>query len=59
MAIPGGGSFPEGMRVLVVDDEPLCLMILDRMLRQCKYNGKKLCLDFDSSPSLHLGSSSA
>ncbi|KAH9530959.1 hypothetical protein CY35_19G011300 [Sphagnum magellanicum] len=37
MAIPLG-TFPEGLRVLVVDDEPLCLMILDRMLRQCKYN---------------------
>ncbi|CAK9212326.1 unnamed protein product [Sphagnum troendelagicum] len=37
MSIPLG-TFPEGLRVLVVDDEPLCLMILDRMLRQCKYN---------------------
>ncbi len=43
MAIPLG-TFPEGLRVLVVDDEPLCLMILDRMLRQCKYNGKCFCL---------------
>ena len=32
--------FPAGMRVLVVDDDPLCLMILDRMLRQCSYNGE-------------------
>ncbi|GJP63741.1 hypothetical protein CLOP_g20791 [Closterium sp. NIES-67] len=25
------------MRVLVVDDDPLCLMILERMLRRCNY----------------------
>eukprot|EP00897_Mesotaenium_endlicherianum_P006872 jgi/Mesen1/6212/ME000320S05406 len=30
-------SFPAGLRVLVVDDDPLCLMILERMLRQCSY----------------------
>ncbi|KAH9317187.1 hypothetical protein KI387_018956, partial [Taxus chinensis] len=29
---------PKGLKVLVVDDDPLCLMVLDRMLRQCDYN---------------------
>lgn len=28
---------PAGLHVLVVDDDPLCLMVLDRMLRQCNY----------------------
>ncbi|MCO5610095.1 hypothetical protein L7F22_064330 [Adiantum nelumboides] len=33
------GSFsPAGLHVLVVDDDPLCLMVLERMLRQCSYN---------------------
>eukprot|EP00250_Pteridium_aquilinum_P019551 c24473_g2_i1 orf=512-2824(-) len=30
-------SFPVGLRVLVVDDDPICLLILDRMLRHCQY----------------------
>lgn len=29
---------PKGLKVLVVDDDPLCLMVLERMLRQCDYN---------------------
>lgn len=29
---------PRGMKILVVDDDPLCLMVLERMLRQCDYN---------------------
>ncbi|CAM6049402.1 unnamed protein product [Sphagnum compactum] len=37
----GGGDsvdeFPAGLRVLVVDDDPICLMILERMLHQCSY----------------------
>ena len=32
--------FPVGMRVLVVDDDPLCLMIMERMLRRCSYSGE-------------------
>ncbi|KAH7447784.1 hypothetical protein KP509_01G121500 [Ceratopteris richardii] len=33
------GSFsPAGLHVLVVDDDPLCLMVLERMLKQCSYN---------------------
>ncbi|XP_010259415.1 PREDICTED: two-component response regulator ARR2-like isoform X2 [Nelumbo nucifera] len=30
-------QFPAGLRVLVVDDDPTCLRILDRMLRNCLY----------------------
>lgn len=32
-------QFPAGLRVLVVDDDPTCLMILERMLRACLYEG--------------------
>eukprot|EP00249_Psilotum_nudum_P024199 c29120_g3_i1 orf=1-330(-) len=37
--VEGGndGQFPAGLRVLVVDDDPICLMILERMLQQCLY----------------------
>ncbi|XP_010268091.1 PREDICTED: two-component response regulator ARR2-like isoform X2 [Nelumbo nucifera] len=30
-------QFPAGLRVLVVDDDPTCLRILDKMLRNCLY----------------------
>lgn len=33
-------QFPAGLRVLVVDDDPTCLMILEKMLRTCLYEGK-------------------
>ena len=33
-------EFPIGLRVLVVDDDPICLLILDRMLQRCRYKGK-------------------
>lgn len=33
-------DFPEGLRVLVVDDDTICLRILERMLLECRYNGK-------------------
>jgi hypothetical protein len=41
-----GGSvdeFPAGLRVLVVDDDPICLMILELMLHQRSYHGPLLC----------------
>ncbi|XP_010487556.1 PREDICTED: two-component response regulator ARR1-like [Camelina sativa] len=42
----GGGEtvvemFPSGLRVLVVDDDPTCLMILERMLMSCLYEVTK------------------
>jgi two-component response regulator (ARR-B family) len=37
-------QFPVGMKVLVVDDDPLCLMILERMLRRCQYTGETVPL---------------
>ncbi|CAN1247451.1 Two-component response regulator ARR1 [Linum perenne] len=33
--------FPAGLRVMVVDDDPTCLMILEKMLRTCLYEVKK------------------
>ncbi|GAB2294299.1 hypothetical protein Dimus_028509 [Dionaea muscipula] len=33
--------FPVGLRVLVVDDDPTCLTILDKMLRKCHYEVTK------------------
>ncbi|XP_021987215.1 two-component response regulator ARR1 isoform X2 [Helianthus annuus] len=46
-AAAGGGDsgvsdqFPAGLRVLVVDDDSTCLMILEKMLRHCKYEVTK------------------
>ena len=37
-------QFPAGLRVLVVDDDPTCLMILEKMLRTCLYEGSTLLL---------------
>ncbi|XP_038707705.1 two-component response regulator ARR2-like isoform X2 [Tripterygium wilfordii] len=34
-------QFPVGLRVLVVDDDPTCLMILEKMLRTCLYESTK------------------
>ncbi|KAI3683944.1 hypothetical protein L1987_84460 [Smallanthus sonchifolius] len=34
-------QFPAGLRVLVVDDDSTCLMILEKMLRHCKYEVTK------------------
>ncbi|KAK4265843.1 hypothetical protein QN277_026839 [Acacia crassicarpa] len=34
-------QFPAGLRVLVVDDDPTCLMILEKMLRTCFYEVTK------------------
>ncbi|GMH19904.1 hypothetical protein Nepgr_021745 [Nepenthes gracilis] len=34
-------QFPAGLRVLVVDDDPTCLTILDKMLRTCRYEVTK------------------
>ncbi|KAE8706183.1 Two-component response regulator ARR1 [Hibiscus syriacus] len=34
-------QFPAGLRVLVVDDDPTCLIILEKMLRNCSYEVTK------------------
>ncbi|KAL8026089.1 hypothetical protein ABFX02_14G006000 [Erythranthe guttata] len=34
-------QFPAGLRVLVVDDDPTCLRILEKMLRSCLYEVTK------------------
>ncbi|KAL3508140.1 hypothetical protein ACH5RR_033522 [Cinchona calisaya] len=34
-------KFPAGLRVLVVDDDPTCLRILEKMLRNCLYEVTK------------------
>lgn len=31
-------KFPAGLRVLVVDDDPLCLKIVEKILRNCQYD---------------------
>ncbi|XVF48453.1 hypothetical protein PTKIN_Ptkin03bG0191100 [Pterospermum kingtungense] len=33
----GKDQFPVGMRVLAVDDDPICLKVLENLLRKCKY----------------------
>jgi hypothetical protein len=32
-------QFPVGMRVLAVDDDPVCLKVLETLLRRCQYHG--------------------
>ena len=32
-------QFPVGMRVLAVDDDPICLKLLETLLRKCQYHG--------------------
>lgn len=32
-------QFPVGLRVLVVDDDVICLRVLEQMLRKCMYKG--------------------
>lgn len=41
-------QFPAGMRVLAVDDDPLCLKLLEALLRRCQYNGLYQNLDLSS-----------
>ncbi|CAJ2643629.1 two-component response regulator ARR12 [Trifolium pratense] len=33
-----GDRFPIGMRVLAVDDDPTCLLVLETLLRRCQYH---------------------
>jgi len=32
-------NFPEDLSVLVVDDDLLCLKVVEKMLKTCKYKG--------------------
>lgn len=33
-------DFPAGLKVLLVDDDPLCLKVIGQMLKCCKYEGE-------------------
>lgn len=35
-----GDQFPIGMRVLAVDDDPICLKVLENLLLRCQYHGQ-------------------
>uniref|UniRef100_A0A453PWQ7 Two-component response regulator n=1 Tax=Aegilops tauschii subsp. strangulata TaxID=200361 RepID=A0A453PWQ7_AEGTS len=37
-AATGMDQFPVGMRVLAVDDDPVCLKVLETLLRRCQYH---------------------
>lgn len=37
--VPEIPMFPEGLRVVAVDDDPICLKTLSVLLEQCKYQG--------------------
>ncbi|KAL8156981.1 hypothetical protein AgCh_001910 [Apium graveolens] len=41
---PRGEAFPAGLRVLVVDDDPTWLKILEKMLKKCSYEVTTCCL---------------
>ena len=41
-------KFPEGLRNLVVDDDRVCLKVLEARLRRCKYQRESL--DPSTSP---------
>ncbi|KAM0854605.1 hypothetical protein ACQ4PT_050317 [Festuca glaucescens] len=36
-AVVAEDNFPDGLRVLAVDDDPVCLRVLAAVLRQCNY----------------------
>ena len=38
----GWGDFLSGLKVMVVDDDPLCLKVVEQMLRRCSYTGGQL-----------------
>ena len=35
----GWDNFLNGLKVMVVDDDPLCLKVVEHMLRRCSYTG--------------------
>lgn len=34
-------EFLSGLKVMVVDDDPLCLKVVEHMLRRCSYTGSQ------------------
>jgi hypothetical protein len=47
-------KFPEGLRVLAVDDDCVCLKVLEVLLGRCKYQRESL--DLSTSPwSIRIG----
>lgn len=46
-------QFPAGLRVLVVDDDPTCLRILEKMLKNCLYEGITFKFQYFYVYSLH------
>ncbi|GAV59816.1 Response_reg domain-containing protein/Myb_DNA-binding domain-containing protein [Cephalotus follicularis] len=45
---PRNDTFPAGLRVLVVDDDPTWLKILEKMLKKCSYEVTTCCLARDA-----------
>ncbi|KAF5746508.1 two-component response regulator ARR11-like [Tripterygium wilfordii] len=45
---PRSDAFPSGLRVLVVDDDPTWLKILEKMLKRCSYEVTTCCLARDA-----------
>ena len=39
-ASDGWDEFLSGLKVMVVDDDPLCLKVVEHMLRRCSYSGQ-------------------
>ena len=37
----GWDDFLSGLKVMVVDDDPLCLKVVEHMLRRCSYTGSQ------------------
>ncbi|MFS8013017.1 putative signal transduction response regulator, receiver domain, CheY-like superfamily [Helianthus anomalus] len=45
-SVAGAGvpeKFPAGLRVLVIDDDPTCLVMLEKMLKKCNYEVMCIC----------------
>lgn len=39
-ASDGWDEFLSGLKVMVVDDDPLCLKVVEQMLKKCSYTGQ-------------------
>jgi two-component response regulator (ARR-B family) len=49
-AVVAEDNFPDGLRVLAVDDDPVCLRVLAAVLRQCNYKRESSRSASSSSP---------